>query len=375
MRRIEDRIWLMRLPAGLAVVCTLLFACQKETGTPAPEVTIHLGIGVEDYTGQVATRALTEGFHAFGEGDDNVDEAVTKPSVRLYMTKADGTVKDGIFSHSNNYSWTSSMSVEPDIYYYVYGYMPSSAAYPSIAPNGDDYSTGATLTLNNLKTACADDVCVVVGVAKEEQKNFFDIRDPFTPISIGSYSYRPSGSDNFMYVLMDHIYTKMSIIFKVKGDDDYYYSLRGIKLKKVEMITNVGTVTVTVSSTGTPVTSYSAESGVSEETVQIFSSDDGVEITPSGLSIPAFFTPMNPNTEKTVTVKSVYDVYYRDHLTNALTTPVRENCTATNKLILRSTPAKPLSAGVKATFTATVEPTYLYVLGDPDLDNPTIKLE
>lgn len=376
MKRFEDITRLMRLPAVLAVICTLLYACQKETGAPAPEVTLNIGLGLGDYTGQVATRALPSGYHAFGEGSANIDEAGTKPSIRIYMTQADGTVKDGIFSHDNNYNWTSSVSVEPDKDYYVYGYMPSHAASPSITHKGSDYSAGATLTLHNLKTASAEDVCVITGVAKEDvEQRPFDILNTVTAVTPGSYIYTPTATDNYMYVLMDHIYTKMSLIFKVNGVGDPYYSLRGIRLRQVDMITDVGTVTVTVDNTGTPTTSYSAAAGVTSQTVRIFSSDEGVEITPEGLSIPAFFTPMNAGTEKAVTIKSVYDVYYRDHSDNSLTEIVRENCTATNSITLRSTAAHPLQAGVRATFTATIEPTYLYVLGDPDLDNPTIKLE
>lgn len=379
MKRFEDITRLMRLPAVLAVICTLLYACQKETGAPAPEVTLNIGLGLGDYTGQVATRALPSGYHAFGEGSANIDEAGTKPSIRIYMTQADGTVRDGVFSHDNSFNWTSSVSVKADQDYYVYGYMPSDAANPEISAYSPDYSAGATLTLHDLKTASAEDVCVIVGVAKEINPGTggigFNIQTTPTGITPGNYGYRSSATDNYIYVLMDHIYTKMSLIFKVNGVGDPYYSLRGIRLRQVDMITDVGTVTVTVDNTGTPTTSYSAAAGVTSQTVRIFSSDEGVEITPEGLSIPAFFTPMNAGTEKAVTIKSVYDVYYRDHSDNSLTEIVRENCTATNSITLRSTAAHPLQAGVRATFTATIEPTYLYVLGDPDLDNPTIKLE
>jgi hypothetical protein len=48
---------------------------------------------------------------------------------------------------------------------------------------------------------------------------------------------------------------------------------------------------------------------------------------------------------------------------------IRKDCKAKNVLNL---PTGGLTRGQKYTFNLTVNPTYLYVLSDPDLDNPTI---
>jgi hypothetical protein len=50
---------------------------------------------------------------------------------------------------------------------------------------------------------------------------------------------------------------------------------------------------------------------------------------------------------------------------------VRENCTVTNKLRLPSGMVR----GKKKILTLTVNPTYLYSLSEPDLDNPKITIK
>ena len=61
---------------------------------------------------------------------------------------------------------------------------------------------------------------------------------------------------------------------------------------------------------------------------------------------------------------TTYDVY--DRKGNL----IRENSEATNKL-----PNLAAVRGQKVQVNLTVNPTYLYVLSDPDLDNPTITID
>ena len=49
---------------------------------------------------------------------------------------------------------------------------------------------------------------------------------------------------------------------------------------------------------------------------------------------------------------------------------IRKGCEATNKI-----PDLEASRGQRVQLNLTVNPTYLYVLSDPDLDNPTVKVE
>ena len=84
---------------------------------------------------------------------------------------------------------------------------------------------------------------------------------------------------------------------------------------------------------------------------------------------------MATGTEKDITFISTYDVYYRDTDGNITNTLVRANCTATNEWKLRVQGSQEFGAGKQMTVHATIIPTYLYQLADPDLTNPTIKLQ
>ena len=78
------------------------------------------------------------------------------------------------------------------------------------------------------------------------------------------------------------------------------------------------------------------------------------------VSVNAYFAP---GLSSNLTLVSTYDVYdSKDNL-------IRQNCTATNKL-----PNLEAIRGQRVLLNMTVNPTYLYVLSDPDLDNPTITI-
>ena len=72
-----------------------------------------------------------------------------------------------------------------------------------------------------------------------------------------------------------------------------------------------------------------------------------------------------PRTSSFYTLISIYDVYdSKDNL-------IRQNCTAVNKIDPRKQFKKEsLDRGYMYTLRFTVKPTYLYVLSEPDLDNP-----
>ena len=64
-----------------------------------------------------------------------------------------------------------------------------------------------------------------------------------------------------------------------------------------------------------------------------------------------------------MTLTCTYDVCRTDNAN----TVIRANCTASNKVRVSG-----MEHGKTNTVTVTIAPTYLYVLTDPDLDNPTI---
>lgn len=78
----------------------------------------------------------------------------------------------------------------------------------------------------------------------------------------------------------------------------------------------------------------------------------------------SFLGCFTPGSSSHFLLRSTYDVY--DKAGNK----IRKDCTAENKLSLTSD----LSRGKMHTVNITVTPTYLYVLSDPDLDNPTVTI-
>jgi len=162
---------------------------------------------------------------------------------------------------------------------------------------------------------------------------------------------------------MDHLYAAAQFRLEI---DSEYAALRTIKLKTMTLRTDYGsviaTITLTHNTTGvSPVSSVAYTASGSSDAVVIFNSDAGEALkTTESLDINACFAPTLSNNLTLVTTYDVYDS--KDNL-------IRQNCKATNKL-----PNLDATRGQKVQVNMTVNPTYLYVLSDPDLDNPTITI-
>ena len=165
---------------------------------------------------------------------------------------------------------------------------------------------------------------------------------------------------------MDHVYA--SICFKVQIDETYA-ALRGIKLRGMTLQTTKATASAAVTLLGNtteadPIqgVTYASLAGESRE-AQFFDNDAGVALTADeALQATCCFVPL-ADVMNNLTLVTAYDVY--DRKGNKIS-----ERTATNKL-----PNISVARGERMTMTLTVSPTYLYVLSDPDLDNPTINIE
>ena len=212
----------------------------------------------------------------------------------------------------------------------------------------------AYFTISNIKPITTDDICIITGVKAADEG-----------LKEGQFSwYWPIGDDNYkIYILMDHLYA--AVLFRLKIDAEYA-SLRTIKLKTMTLSTDNGsvnaTITLTHNNTGaSPISNVNFAASGSSDAVLVFNSDAGTALdkdTP--VDINACFAPTLSNN---LTIVTTYDVY--DRKGNL----IRENSTATNKL-----PDLAAVRGQKVQVNLTVNPTYLYVLSEPDLDNPTIKI-
>lgn len=273
--------------------------------------------------------------------------------------------------------------------YYLYGYVPHYlSVIPSIERLDDPenpgskltYDKGAVLTLRDLPTTATSDICVVVGA-----KNGIDA-DNDGGLTRGDFEYigKPTegdGTGNFAYLLFDHLYASLDIQMKVYGD---YDKLRTIVLKELHMMSSVGEtpikksmdVTITLDKTtegADPIRSivFSPTEGITESAdlnIVPESVTEGVRLETTPKTFIGYFMPQGVTR---LVLTSKYDVY--DKKNNL----VRANCTATNTLILGKLFDYQDSAkrGWKYIITLTIQPTYLYVMSDPDLNNPTVTLD
>lgn len=287
-------------------------------------------------------------------------------SIKMYVMTKNGPYSEGTFSYSSG--WTNNnVSVKEHEQYYMYGFMPgsyeSNISATATELNGD-YSRGADLTINGLPIFTNEDICAIVGVQRISATN--DAKD----IVEGNYGYLSGlNSENYVNLLMDHLYGELALQFKVDAD---YHALRHIKLKSVTLKYDNGqgdaaaNVNVTVrlragyglgqssvayTPTGNKASHTFLENGstaLSDVAVPI---GDPIKCPPSLFDQAGTF----------MTLTCTYDVCSTDGTT------IRPGCTASNKMRVSG-----MEHGKTNTVTVTIAPTYLYVLTDPDLDNPTI---
>jgi len=275
--------------------------------------------------------------------------------------------------------WNSTITVTEGTDYYMYGFMPRvQAVSANISPLNDDYAKGATITINNFNTLTPADVCAVVGVRKattsEETSKTLE-----EDIQLGSFSYRGGSEDhNSAFVLLKHIYSGMR--FKIQIDPQYH-KLRSIRVKKVELkALNIPEkvnlrMTLRANTTGTDpladadITYTNVSSTTQDCTITLFPWEGSATEFDVPETVPqVFLACFAPAKCSSFVLISTYDVY--DRKKNNL---IRSNCTAENKL--NSTLLDGLNnikAGDIFNINLLLKPTYLYVLSEPDLDNPTI---
>lgn len=315
--------------------------------------------------------------------------------------KAQYTSPSGYFKYVDENQWSTTVGVKAEEYY-LFGYMPSNVG--SISAQVDKrtgtWADGAIMRINNLNTVTPADVCVVVGVLKANVEHGAGGNDDHTPgnhilygindkthvvpsLTQGAYAYEGTDNDNFVYLLLDHLYTNVNMELSV---EEKYAELRTIVLKEVYMKTPVrNTVDVVVTLTNDakkPIQDIhiDAPTGDTPTRAQIFPADPkyatvvAVENHGEPTSVPGYFAP--GQTTQSFDFEFHYDVYDKAHPDDPENYPyggncVRKDCIAINKWTL---PGTGVQNGKSFKVTATVRPTYLFMLSDPDLDNPTIEL-
>ena len=338
----------------------LLSACSSDNPEAQMVTTVNEPVGkvvqlmsyASPFTDQeLSHRAAPAGFTAY------TPDKTTNMGVYMLLSEDPTTdwasPEEGRITYNpNTNKWNAYFEVTADKTYTVYGYMPKTGEMSSsLAKSTAD---AATLTINNIKPVTTDDICIITGVKDTDDGLKEGLFSWYTPVGDKTY---------FISLLMDHLYAAAQFRLKI---DTEYASLRTIKLKTMKLRTNKGSVNATIAlthnTTGTsPISSITYTLSDGSSTADIYNSNEGTALdktTP--LSVNAYFAP---GLSSNLTLVSTYDVY--DSKGNL----IRQGCMATNKL-----PNLNAVRGQRVLLNMTVNPTYLYVLSDPDLDNPTITI-
>ena len=302
--------------------------------------------------------------------------------------------------------------------FYLYGFMPYNAATTAtIAPNTVDndtsYEKGAILNFTGMECVTTKDVCMLVGAKTGTGK------DAVSGLKIGQFACTMQqggeGYENYLFLLFEHIYAKVDFCFRV---DEEYAKLRTIKLKELSLkactytkndasdpmvMRQKGNMTVKVKANSTntppidldhdisfkqdntsdymdPVRIYPVQPSEEEQEIELPSGKypndypvvalRGEYIYAEGTGYVHYFNFDNLQTKVLYILRSTYDVY--DKKGNL----IRLNQQAENYIIPYNLfNQTQLQGGKRYKVYLTVKPTFLYVLSDDDLDNPTVVLQ
>ena len=299
-------------------------------------------------------------------------------SIGVFMTPSATTMT--LISYEDK-AWHSMVKVTDGVQYYIYGYMPAYVTCEISKIQGKEFQDGAVLTFTDVPSVMSEDFSVITGALQL----WPDQAEPPHPVeegtlNAGTFAYTgQANGKNFVDLMFDHLFGALNISMSVYSD---YAALRTIKLKELKLRTSASgtptksktTVTVTLNKTPDGASPISESGGIvftpddnsddmDDET--FFQSATGEELTTKSKSFMGHFMPEGVTS---FVLTSVYDVY--DKQGNL----IRKDCTVQNTLEIstlydRQDATKP---GWRYNVEMTVMPSFLYVLSEPDLDNPTV---
>ena len=342
-----------------------------EPGQPEQQKTreLHLSFGSHQYDITRASGDLPEYFEAY------VHENALSPikEIQTYFTYQDVQQENvtwkyvsNVFNYDNN-TWTSRVALK-DGQFYLYGFMPKEdiGSSVNIVPYQSAFSNGAVLTFKDLNAVLPHDICVIVGAAGYGKGDKTAVPD--MSHRLGQFGYHTDDGDN-LFLLVDHLFAGLKFNMRL---GEAYSQLRGIKVRSVSLVPDDGdndvietvTATVTVNSSGKSVAFSEIKKGKKLKPTLLFEGEK--ELTTEGVNFFACLCPIiNSDFNMNYTLESTYDVY--DRKGNL----IREGEKAQNAIILQYA----MEAGQMQTINMTVLPTFIYMLSDPDLDNPTVVVE
>jgi len=387
----------------------MLSACSQDSAserleTPTPD----------SPTPETSNRLLrlTAATRQFSQGDDqssapSITRAVTYPSTTVWTPftencnmlafiakQKSNPASDDVISRLLSYTsasndWQANIArLDANLDYRIFGFSPIDAANSSdnvsmsLLPSSTNYADGAQLTISGLKVLTLSDPCVIVGVTAPDVNNNYNLQ-------WGKFDFKfKEGTidvTDYIGILLDHIYSRYNFSIKIDAD---YAQLRTIRVTKMTLealhddgTQVLGSVTATVSiqanTTNTnPITSVTYSRNAGTRSVTIFDKTDNATY-PNGIVLDKNATNFQqagfchaPGDQRWFRLTTQYEVFDRQgkHIrTNTAVNTFNTENFKGNKI----TSTAP---GMEHTIQIVVNPTYLYMLSDWDLDNPTMKV-
>lgn len=394
----------------LSAVLMLTVGCSDDTVDDRRngKVTVELMSAASDYTEVEQPGADTRatgsgptwapsGYYLYNQIESNgISEPNDAAAIGVYFTQ--GTTSGDVRKFRKNAS--GKWLIDEDVAsgdYYIYGLVPYNAAEVTMNYYESSYDEGATMTLSGLGGAMSQDPCIVVGAKHGSKANDEAPAVPaVNPMKAGDFSCHfgvssASIQKNYVFLLFQHLYAALRFRFRVADD---YAALRRINLKSLELLAYSdaacqrrikyvnATVTLQANTDGsspisTPIV-FTPEIVENDDKnpARIFSGDEpipsgryGVGEEHAGELKYTDCLGFVSNVNGYLLLKSTYDVYDKhDNL-------IRKGCEASNVIEPKTVfQTSGLDCGSIYTLNLTIQPTYLYMLSEPDLDNPSLKV-
>ena len=328
-------------------------------------------------------------------------------SIDVYFTRDGKAPLNGTFSYKADGKWHLNMDIEEADDYYLYGFIPKEVAKKATITGNSSYSDGAVLNIQGLKTVTHSDVCVIVGAKDGPDEHTAVSLTTGESLATGNFKVHAqsvqigadnTGSSNFIYLLFDHLYSTMAFNFLI---DETYDALRTIKVRKLELIgyadvheTNIKArynveVKLKSNTTGSsPIKEIKFTPDPTSGNLAFEPIYEGEGVTLSHTTPTPFLGCFVPGQNTNFKLRTTYDVYDKNQAKdkdgnlvvdsdgNPVYNLIRKGCIADNAIDLKDKFNTYSSLrGQMFKVTLKVIPTYLYVLSEPDLDNPTITIE
>ena len=327
----------------ILVIMALLFAagCSKDAADNAESAQ-------EPQPASLKVVGLTRATSGNTDWDD----------IHIYLTSSGTQVAEGKFGYaSDTKEWSTHLKLKSGAgTFRLYGFMPDD---PSLTASLQNVTTvNAQIKLENVNPLTTIDYCVVTGVRQVETASDHTsaTRGMF---SFDYYSYR----QNYINLFLDHLMSRLVFNMKISPT---YDAVRTIMVKKMTLkLADISSMRVTVTFSdnhGISAISY-FPTGAAANSCIIENEEKTLTTSPAAICT-GYMVPDNVFINK-LELETEFEVY------NKKGNKIAER-TAVNKL---TEPLAELQRGEERTLLLTIDPSYLYVLSDPDLDNPTITID